>query len=364
MALRITWENKNIRPVEVEIYRSDSTIDRNNLPAPIKVVTDGGTSFIDAGAEMGNTYYYAIAVKEGNSRVFSQERKVKVEVNRGAGPSKLIWGDERYGYYGMLTTPEFISYGEIYAAALAPGLPATPTACNWHKFIRHNKIIYVPDRRLGLINWMTVYNAGMVFGVDGPGPANMIAGITPVNQKQLIFFQGSNYFPRLMRGYWDKYEDLAALRATDVPAQITPRVAFWTINALPASGIHDNIPNAPDNEYNDFIYPQVVEAPALSRAQIVSEKPTSTFIGLISYYSWPNASVNNNKIACQERNPAGSGMAEWHLCRGHNYAQNGANNIENPAGYLCRITGHQSLGADAVSWVPVIELDESPVVAF
>lgn len=364
MALRITWENKNIRPVEVEIYRSATTIDRNNLPAPIKVVTDGATSYVDAGAEMGSTYYYVIAVKEGNSRVFSQERKVKVEVNRGAGPSKLIWGDERFGYYGLLTTPEFLSYGDIYAAALAPGLPSTPTACNWHKFIRHNKIIYVPDRKLGLINWMVAYNAGMVFGVDGPGPANMIAGITPVNQKQLIFFQGANYFPRLMRGYWDKYEDLAALKASDIPAQITPTQAFWTINPLPASGVHDSIPNAPDNEYNDFIYPQVVEAPQWMRAQIVSEKPTSTFIGLIAYYSWATATVNNNRIGCQERAPGVTGANSWHVCRGHNYAQNGANGIENPAGYLGRITGHQINNGEYVAWVPVIELDETPLVAF
>lgn len=363
MALRITWENKNIRPVEVEIYRSPTPIDRSALPAPIKVVTDGSTSYVDAGAELGNTYYYVIAVKEGASRVFSSQRMVKVEVNRGAGPSKLIWGDERYGYYGMLTTPEFLGYGDIYAAALAPALPATPTSCNWHKFIRHNKIIYVPDRRLGQIRWNDLYAAGMVFGVDGPGPANMIGGLTPTNQKQLIFFQGSNYFARLMRGYWDKYEDLPPLLGADIPT-ITPTAAFTTINPLAGSTNHDNLPNTPDNEWNDFIYPQVVEAPQKMRAQIVSEKLTSTFIGLISYYTSGTASVNNNKTACQERVPGAASLASWVFCRGHNHAQNGPNGIENPAGFLARILGHQGNHADMLAWVPVIELDETAVVAF
>lgn len=363
MALKITWENNNIRPVEVEIYRSLSTIDRTKLPTPIKVVTDGATSYVDAGAEMGNTYYYVLAVKEGNSRVFSQERKVKVEVNRGAGPSKLIWGDERYGYYGMLTTPEFLSYGDIYAAALTPVLPASPTACNWHKFIRHNKIIYVPDRRLGQCRWTELYSAGFVFGVDGPGPANMIGALTPVNQKQLIFFQGSNYFPRLMRGYWDKYEDLAKLVVGDVPP-ITPTSAFTTLNPLPGSTNHDNLPNTPNNEWNDFIYPQVVEAPAKSRAQIVSEKPTSTFIGLISYYTWATSTCNNNKTACQERVPGASNIASWVMCRGHNHAQSGTYSVENPAGFLSRILGHQGNHSETLAWVPVIELDETSVVAF
>jgi hypothetical protein len=360
MALRLTWQNNNIRAVNVEIYRSETPLDRNALPAPVKTITDGSTTWLDSGALFGKTYYYLLATAEGASKVFSTQRKVLVEHARGAGPNKLLWGDERFGYYGLIPAGEFLSLSDILASAKAvAGLPTTAVAPAWHKYVRHNKIIYLADQYLGMARWTDLYSAGLVFGVKGPGPANMIGGVSATDQYCPIAFKGDNYLPRLPRGFWDRYEDLAALQAADNPAISTGIWAnFPGQNTMYTN--HENIVNPPACEYNDFVYPLHYITPVRQRAPNIADGPLSKYVGGFVYgapgnnVAGYNQTYNQTRILCQERligqtNSITRGLAPW---------VNGGAGAEPNREAVSIITGAPIAHAYGFRWVPVIELDE------
>lgn len=360
MALRLTWQNSNVRQVNVEIYRAEAPIDRNALPAPIKTISDGATTWLDSGALLGKTYYYLLATVEGTSKVFSTQRKVTVEHARGAGPSKLLWGDERFGYYGQLAAGEFLALSDILAAAKSiTGLPSTQVAPIWHKFVRHNKIIYIADQYFGMARWIDLYAAGLVFGVKGPGPANMVTGLTAVDQYSPIPFKGDNYLPRLPRGYWDRYEDLATLVAGDNPAISAGIWAnFPGQNTMYTN--HENLVNPPSCEYNDFVYPLLYITPIRQRAPNIADGALSKYVGGFVYgapgnnVAGYNQTYNQTRILCQERligavNSITRGLAPW---------VNGTAGAEPNREAVSIITGAPYAGAYGFRWVPVIELDE------
>ena len=366
MALRLTWQNNNIRPVNVEIYRSETLLDRNNLPAPVKTITDGATTWLDSGALFGKTYYYLLATVEGASRVFSTQRKVTVEHARGAGPNKLLWGDERFGYYGALGAGEFLSLGDILAAAKnVAGLPTAQVSPIWHKYVRHNKIIYVADQYFGMARWIDLYNAGLVFGVKGAGPASMTAGLTAVDQYSPISFKGDNYLPRLPRGYFDRYEDLGPLVAGDNPPI---SVGIWANFPVQNTGYtnHENLANTPNNEYNDFIYPLHYITPNKQRGPNVADGPLSKYVGGFVYgapgnnVAGYNQTYNQTRILCQERiigsvNSILRGLAPW---------VNGATGAEPNREAVSIITGAPYAHSYGFRWLPVIELDEHTTLSF
>lgn len=364
MAIKLQWTNNNIRPITTEIYRSATPIDRAALPAPLVSITDGATSYVDATAVQGQTYYYLMATKEGNSRVFSPQRKITVENIRGYGPNQFLWGDEQLGYFGAIPAGEFLGLADLLNAALTSvGLPTTPVSVGWHKFCRYNKVIYVPDKPIGNAAWMDLYNAGLVYGVDGPGPANMTLSITVVNQRRPIQFQGNTYVPRLLRGYWDKYEDLAALVAGDAP-----NIYAWALTGnLPAPpataiGLHDALVNPPQCEFNDLMYSLFTATPKRQRGQTVAELPLSNYIGLTSQYADANyVAYAQRRILCQERRPAMAGANAQAITRMSTWYQSSGYNIEQPLTQAQTITWGVSNQAGGAAWVPAIELDEQVV---
>ena len=361
MALKIQWVNNNVRPITTEIYRAVAPLDRNALPAPIASITDGSTSYIDSGALMGQTYYYMLATKEGNSRIFTPQRKVTVENIRGYGPNQFVWGDERLGYYGPIPVGEFIGLADILAAALTSSyLPSAAVTVGWHKFCRNNKVLYVPDRPFGNATWVDLYAAGLVFGVDGPSPANMILGVTPANQKCPISFQGNKYIPRLMRGYWDKYEDLEALVAADAPT-----IYSWGLTGKlpsPVLGdvqLHDSLANTPPCEFNDLIYPLLAATPKKQRMPGADNLPVSNYIGMTRQYADVNyAAYAAERIGCQERRPGMSDTNFQTITRMSTWYQSTGYNIEQPLTQGQTITWGIGNQAGGTKWVPVIELDE------
>ena len=366
MALRLTWKNNNVRPVNVEIYRSETPLDRNALPAPVKTITDGASTWLDTGALLGKTYYYLLATVEGASKVFSVQRKVTVEHARGAGPNKLQWGDERFGYYGSLAAGEFLSLADFLAAAKnLTGLPTAAIAPVWHKFIRHNKIIYVSDQLFGIARWIDLYNAGLVFGVKGPGPTPMLAGLTAVDQYCPISFKGDTYLPRLPRGYWDRYEDLEGLVAGNNPAI---SVGIWA--NFPGQNTmytnHESLVNPPACEYNDFTYPLYWIVPNRQRGANIAGGALSKYVGGYVYgapgnnVAGYNQTYNQTRILCQERligsaNSITRGLAPW---------VNGTAGAEPNREAVSIITGAPYAHSYGFRWLPVVELDEHTVLDF
>lgn len=97
--------------------------------------------------------------------------------NSGPGNKTLVAGDSTHGYFGTVTTTEMFTVNDIenFITTL-PGTAYAPTDLMWHKFVLDEKFIFVPNRAIRNTTWNSVYNASMVYGLDGNGPFPPAAG--------------------------------------------------------------------------------------------------------------------------------------------------------------------------------------------
>ncbi|QKE54629.1 putative virion structural protein [Salmonella phage vB_SalM_SA002] len=177
MQIYLNWENLNSNSVKLEIFRGDAPLDRNNLPdTPIATLTGGETNYTDTkDVLLGKTYYYVFVTSNATDRAVSQNYEVTAISRRGYGPQKLIQGDNTLGYFGSIPSGEF-----IYPNALATAVGVTTAifanismpriAPLWHKYVRNNKILIIPEGPIALnVSWKGLYDLGLVFGQDGDG---------------------------------------------------------------------------------------------------------------------------------------------------------------------------------------------------
>jgi hypothetical protein len=129
----------------------------------------------------------------------------------GPGRSTILRGDWNIGLMDIITSSQLFTASELKTAlGLGVGFGGNvndAVAGHWYKFIRRGKIIFIPTAPLsntGTIRWTDLYNAGLVYGVDGPGaaPFNLTtAGLTPpvtapVNQKRVVVKDGHSFLVR------------------------------------------------------------------------------------------------------------------------------------------------------------------------
>lgn len=173
MQVKLKWVNRNSLVVTNKIYRTATPVPSSELTTPIVELAGTITEWIDTTTVRGNTYYYTFATIYGTTTVYSSPVKVVVVYDNGPGPSALLYGDSRLGYFGQVAPGTFLTRDEV---RLGVGLTAgTPNPTNisplWDKWIRKGEIIYVP--RLALVNLVlpsAIYQAGAYFGTDTSGP--------------------------------------------------------------------------------------------------------------------------------------------------------------------------------------------------
>src|SRR5690606_12674992 len=88
-----------------------------------------------------------VAVSKGLKKVFTKVQVIDNVGKRGPGPNEIIYGDERLGFFGILSSLEFLNvvkFLEISNATIVNEL----SNIAWFKFIRKGKIYYVSDRPL------------------------------------------------------------------------------------------------------------------------------------------------------------------------------------------------------------------------
>lgn len=313
---RLKWANPNGNlQTTVKIYRGDAPLDRNNLTAltPIATLTAGETEFNDPNVIQGNTYYYVFETIGTDDRVPSANYPITAIPRRGPGSGNLVAGDYNYGYFGSLTSSVFINTADLRAAvgtALGVAQNASPV---WHKYARNGKVIYVPEGSLASgTSWTSIYNAGLVFGVDGPGPYN--AGGADVNQKRQVTIGPDTYWVRLMRGYNDDYA------VTPLAGSIAEPIEAFSC------------------EWDDFVYPLGLYVPTTQRMANIAAF-TSAQLGLNSLGAWVQERVSGS-------NP---------LTRGDSTASR--------QGLAKRVTTNAiTANASGLTWWPVLELIEPPIV--
>lgn len=271
----LKWKNRTTMPFTIKIYRGTSPLDRANLTNPIATLTNGETSYDDE-VTRGSLNYYVIETIKGAEKVPSNNFSVLAMPKKGPGPVTLKQGDYNYGYFGSMPSRDLISGAqllELFAPEI--GWPFTPQlAPIWHKYIRKGKILYIPQGpiTIGGFTYQTLYNKGLVFGVDGPGPYQP-PGSSPTNQLKTVDVGGSKLKLRLMTGFDESLTGLA----TNVPS------AVEYLNPAP-------------NEWDDLVYPLCEVVPAAQRMANVAQLNST---GL-------KYSVNSTYIRCPVQEMTGT----------------------------------------------------------
>lgn len=202
MAIKLKWEAVTTPGASILVYRSLVPITYENLPAVLATLPGTETEYMDMTSVIYTTYYYALGVKVGDNIALSTIGYVIDMPSNGPGNQTIIRGDASRGLMGVLTAAEFISpQGIIDTLGLTGSISANPsTTARWIKFVHQNKVKYIYTERIAagaLMSWNYLYNNGLVFGVDGPGPRP--TDLTDVNQNRIITFGENSYRVRLPR---------------------------------------------------------------------------------------------------------------------------------------------------------------------
>lgn len=117
----------------------------------------------------------------------------------GPGPKTLLFGDESLGYFGEVTSAAFLTVPEIQRQLnFYPGGGTPDPNVSWVKVFSDSKVLYIPKRAIvNNITWNTLYNAGLVYGIDGVG-SNPTT--TPTNQLRTVTADGRQFKVRLLKG--------------------------------------------------------------------------------------------------------------------------------------------------------------------
>lgn len=117
----------------------------------------------------------------------------------GPGPKTLMYGDESLGYFGEVTSAAFLTVPEIQRQLnFYPGGGTPDPNVSWVKVFSDSKVLYIPKRAIvNNITWNTLYNAGLVYGIDGVG-SNPTT--TPTNQLRTVTADGRQFKVRLLKG--------------------------------------------------------------------------------------------------------------------------------------------------------------------
>lgn len=202
MNLKLQWKNLNSVDVTTEIYRGTAPLDRANLGTPIVTLTNQETSYIDPNAVRGTLYYYVFVTLTANDRNVSQNVAIRAESRRGPGPNALQTGDYAIGYFGTVPSAEFINTADLMKAVNLTGVTPFTYAPIWLKYVRNNKICFVPNQGLVATNvsYKMLYDLGLVFGTDDAGYFKP-SGSADVNQRKVISIGADQYIVRLMKGF-------------------------------------------------------------------------------------------------------------------------------------------------------------------
>lgn len=337
MAIKLKWTNPNAFSTTVEIYRGDTPLDRANLGTPVATLTNGETSWIDATAAYDRVYYYVFVTKRGSDRVVGANNKVETVERKGAGPNNFLYGNDKLGYYGRLKPTEFFNNIKILAALKSlSGIPTAVVTPSWYKFARNGKTLYVPDLSFGSAQWDSLYKAGAVYGVDGPGGAH--GSLPNTNQKVIVELNGDEYMVRLPLGVKNDIKDTIDLSVFPTEEDNTKLVDMST---------------APYKtwrcEFNDLYYPLFHTMPDEQYLPNVKQgDPTAPF-------GYEGNGYKFRGVACQEHLPT----TDFAIARMRSFY-----GPESPrqriimtcAKAIGTAEGRQDMVVHKTIWMPVLEL--------
>ncbi|QVW28665.1 putative virion structural protein [Erwinia phage pEa_SNUABM_8] len=100
--------------------------------------------------------------------------------NSGPGPKQLLHGDSLMGYFGRVSEKDLYTHSELFTLLLnGTAASAASGTEGWYKFFCQGAVIYLPVTPMASgVSWSMLYNAGIVYGVDGVGSYPMSPSVS------------------------------------------------------------------------------------------------------------------------------------------------------------------------------------------
>jgi hypothetical protein len=151
------------------------------------------------------------ATKAGENDLFSQCMLHGNFPKTGPGSSKVLRGDWNAGLMDILTPAQMFTIAglktAIGQATSWGGTVAESGLTAWYKFVYKGKILFIPNTvfsAASVLRWADIYNAGLIYGVDGPGtpPFDLVTGglqpavTATVNQKKVVTVGSDSFLVR------------------------------------------------------------------------------------------------------------------------------------------------------------------------
>lgn len=195
MDILVKWNNPNPDYEGTRIYRSDEPLyDTSDMGAAITTTDTGVTQYLDTDLVEGQNYYYRFETFRGDDAIISDMLTVKAVRYTGPGPQELVFGDAELGFYGevedydLFTTEQLLAQLPTFDGDMVR--TASPITA-WLKFAYLGKILFISKNvRKIKGNWKSLYDAGLVFGVDGFGTELVTPG---VNQMVTLRLGGDDF---------------------------------------------------------------------------------------------------------------------------------------------------------------------------
>lgn len=201
MSISINWQSQASKDIDaIEIYRitgATGSINVNALPDPIATLSKEATSYVDTNVVDQTIYRYWIAAVKGTERTLNFPITQGFFLNMGPGPRELKRGTWQRGWFGK------VSNEEMFTAIDVRGLIAKLNMFSWNpdywdKFIYNGKILFIPNKSMGYTTLVALYQAGIVYGVDGNG-TYVPSGAAATNQLTKIRKGDFEFIIRLPR---------------------------------------------------------------------------------------------------------------------------------------------------------------------
>lgn len=233
MSIKIDWVP--MAADTLTLYWSSSPFTQDTLPTDKVVLTPSSGTYTDTTVPANTNRYYMIeAIKAGATTQYSQCMLYGNWAKTGPGNNAVLRGTWDAGYMGFVPVAQMFTISGLRTALGSPSIGAPPadnTMTGWHKFIFKGKILFFPNNicsSQGSTTWAQIYNAGCVYGVDGPGSAPMdLTQIsaqpnipTLVNQKRVVTVGTDSFLVRLPK-------NSTLPTGTSVPDRTTFKGSEW-----------------------------------------------------------------------------------------------------------------------------------------
>ena len=174
-------------PTELGMLEGINMLTGTTSTSPSNFMSVGGATSVTQVKQVGST---ASLPETGYRVVLELVDPPPTVPDSGPGPTEMVQydPDTKAGYYGQVPFVDLFTIEEIEAIALTPlpGAATNRTSANyWFKTYLNGKVIFLPKFtvRTGT-TWESIYKAGFVYGVDGPGKSPPASGA--VNQMRVL----------------------------------------------------------------------------------------------------------------------------------------------------------------------------------